>query len=61
MTEDHGSVRRSPRVPPGTRGDRELHRALGAWQAAVVRAGAVDPLTTEVVRLRCAWHHDCGT
>jgi hypothetical protein len=39
----------------------ELRRALGAWQAAVVRRDAVDPVTTELVRMRCANHHRCGT
>ena len=31
-----------------------LRQALSAWQAAVVRLAAVDPVTTELVRLRCA-------
>jgi hypothetical protein len=54
-------VNRQRRVAPGTRGARELNRALSEWQAAVVRLDAVDPVTTEVVRLRCASHHDCHT
>jgi hypothetical protein len=41
--------------------DRELRRTLGEWQAAVVRLDSVDPVTTEVVRMRCAHHHDCHT
>lgn len=57
----HRARPRSPRIPAGTRGDTTLRAALGQWQAAVVRSDAVDPVTTEVVRLRCAWHHDCGT
>ena len=56
MTRD-----RSRRVGRDARGDGELRRALGLWQAAVVRLHAVDPLTTELVRLRCASHHDCHT
>lgn len=52
---------RSPRVAAGTRGDEGLRRALGAFQAAVVRLDALDPATTEIVRLRCADHHDCHT
>jgi len=39
----------------------ELRRALGAWQAAVVRLDRVDPYSTELVRLRCANHHACRT
>jgi hypothetical protein len=54
------SGRRS-RVTPGTRGGERSRRALGAWQAAVVRCAALDPVTTELVRLRCANHHDCHT
>jgi hypothetical protein len=52
---------RNRRIGDGVRGDRELRRALGEWQAAVVRLDAVDPVTTELVRLRCARHHDCHT
>lgn len=52
---------RSNRVPEGSSSDRDLRRALGEWQAAVVRLSAVDPVTTELVRLRCASHHDCHT
>jgi hypothetical protein len=52
---------RSRRVGAEASGDAELRRALGVWQAAVVRLDAVDPLTTELVRLRCASHHDCHT
>lgn len=52
---------RSPRVAAGTRGDDALRRALGEFQAVVVRLDALDPATTEIVRLRCADHHDCHT
>ena len=38
-----------------------LRQALAAWAAAVVRLDAVDPVTTELVRLRCARYHDCHT
>lgn len=55
------TVERRRRVPEGTAGDRALRRALGAWQAAVVRWDGVDAVTTELVRLRCARHHDCHT
>ena len=52
---------RAARVPAATKGDGALRAALGAWQAAVVRIDGVDPVTTEVVRIRCATHHDCHT
>lgn len=52
---------RSPRVEAGTRGHADLHRALGDFAAAAVRNTAVDPITTELVRLRCAAYHDCHT
>jgi hypothetical protein len=52
---------RSVRVPAGTRTNEELHRALNRWQSEVIVLDAVDPITTEMVRLRCASHHDCHT
>ncbi len=52
---------RSARVPAGTAADRRLMAPLSEWQAAVVRLDGVDPVTTEVVRVRCAHHHDCHT
>ncbi len=52
---------RNRRVGPDAAGDRNLRRALGEWQASVVRLDGVDAVTTELVRLRCAHHHDCGT
>jgi hypothetical protein len=52
---------RSRRVRAGTSGDRALRDALAGWQAAVVRLARIDPVTTELVRLRCANHHDCVT
>ena len=54
-------MERSARVTPGTSADRNLRSALGGFAAAAVRLPAVDPVTTEIVRLRCAHHHDCGT
>jgi hypothetical protein len=54
-------VIRSRRVEPGTLWDKALRRALGEWQAAAVRLTTVDNITTELVRLRCARHHDCHT
>ncbi len=55
------SAERKPRVSPGTRGDRELSGALMRYAAAAVRNDAVDPVTTELVRLTCASYHDCRT
>lgn len=52
---------RSRRIGPDVHPDQRLRRALGAWQAAVVRGDSLDPVTTELVRLRCANHHDCHT
>lgn len=52
---------RSMRVPPKTRSDSALLDAMMQWQAAAVRQDSVDPMTTELVRLRCAHHHDCHT
>lgn len=36
-----------------------LERAIADFAAAAVRARAVDPLISELVRLRCAQIHDC--
>ena len=55
-----GTTRRA-RIARGTRATSPLLMALVEWQAAVVRQDQVDPVTTEVVRLRCAHHHDCHT
>lgn len=52
---------RRARIGAGTAAASPLRHALGAWQAAVVRLDAVDPVTTELVRLRCARYHDCHT
>jgi len=52
---------RQPRITPRTYAAAPLRTPLGAWQAAVVRMSALDPVTTELVRLRCARYHDCKT
>lgn len=39
--------------------DPELVTLLGDYQDAVVRSTILDPVTTELVRLRCARQHDC--
>ena len=41
--------------------DSTFREALSLWQEEVVQLGLIDPVTTEVVRLRCAEHHDCYT
>ena len=38
-----------------------ISEALTPWQEEVVQLDLVDPVTTEMVRLRCAEHHDCHT
>ena len=38
-----------------------LSTALNNYQDAVVRLHEVDPITTELVRLRCARQHQCFT
>jgi len=52
-----------PRIPFSATGEGQiapaLARALDAFAAAAMRAQAVDPVTTELVRLRCAGYHDC--
>ena len=55
---------RGPRVPVGGDGrpvgrDAALVAALAAYQDSVMRLRALDPVVTEVVRLRCARQHDC--
>jgi alkylhydroperoxidase family enzyme len=39
--------------------DSELVSLLAAYQDTVVRSPHLDPVTTELVRLRCARQHDC--
>src|SRR5829696_6459903 len=52
-----------PRIRLSANGDGAiapvLADALDAFAAAAMRAQAVDPVTTELVRLRCAGYHDC--
>ena len=54
-------MNRSVRLPTGARTNAALHRAQNRWQEAVVALSAVDAVTVEMVRLRCAQHHDCHT
>jgi hypothetical protein len=54
---------------PGPGGDADtapveglpLPRALDDLHAAAMRLHALDPVTTELVRLHCARYHDCKT
>ena len=39
--------------------DPELASLMSAYQDAVVRSSLLDPVITELVRLRCARQHDC--
>lgn len=59
---------RLPRIPvpdgvaPAAVGEAyqpDVARALAALHAAILRLGALDHETTELVRLRCAQTHDC--
>jgi hypothetical protein len=52
---------RTPRIAPGTRFDPALSASLAEFAAAAVRVDEIDPVTTELVRLRCATYHDCHT
>jgi alkylhydroperoxidase family enzyme len=47
------------RPAPGAAGGVDLWTALETFMRAVARLDALDPLTTEVVRLRGARAHDC--
>jgi AhpD family alkylhydroperoxidase len=38
---------------------KELYESLRTYQDAVMRGTALDPVVTELVRLRCARTHDC--
>ena len=52
---------RSARIPPTAPIDDQLRRTQSAWQNLVVQLHDVDPVTTEIVRVRAAKHHDCRT
>jgi AhpD family alkylhydroperoxidase len=59
MNEDGTNQER--RIPPGVRAADSLRNALDEWQASVVVLDRIDPVTTELVRLRAAAYHDCRT
>ncbi len=48
-----------PLIGPSAVGDATPAGLLGAYQEAVVRGSTLDPMTTELVRLRCARTHRC--
>jgi len=47
------------RIAPGATGGVDLWTALETFMRAVARLDTLDPLTTEIVRLRGARAHDC--
>ena len=46
-------------MSPTVMDSSELPEAYDEFAATVVRRNAVDPMITELVRLRCAHYHDC--
>ncbi len=46
-------------LTPGVSAGGALETAIAGFAAAAVRADRIDPITTELVRLRCAQYHDC--
>jgi alkylhydroperoxidase family enzyme len=56
-----GPLVRAPRPPvrPSADPGAALREALSSYQDAVVRGDALDPVLTELVRLRCARTHNC--
>jgi alkylhydroperoxidase family enzyme len=54
-------VSTSERLPAGARADDQLRAAMGAWQHHALALDSIDTVTTELVRLRAAQHHDCHT
>src|SRR5438128_2211048 len=61
--EESDMTELDPRIPLADDGSAPMApamaRALDTFAAAAMRARTVDPVTTELVRLRCAWYHDC--
>jgi hypothetical protein len=46
---------------PGAMIAPALKAALGDWQQRVVVLAGIDAVTTELIRLRAASHHQCHT
>ena len=70
MSEERTIARRIPLPEVGSDGKRRsmgaayaprVSAAIDIYQDAVVRLKLLDPVTTELVRLRCARLHDCHT
>lgn len=70
MTEQRTIVRRIPLPEPGPDGKPRslaaayaprVSAALEVYQEAVVQLSRLDPVLTEIVRLRCGRVHDCHT
>jgi AhpD family alkylhydroperoxidase len=57
VLDDDASLPATVRPPPA--GDASTAGLLTAYQAAVVRGSTLDPMTTELIRLRCARTHRC--
>ena len=49
------------RVASSAPANDTFRRVVNRWQSLVIALDAVDDVTTEVVRLRAARHHDCHT
>jgi AhpD family alkylhydroperoxidase len=58
-TAEEGAAADGPTAEKGAAADATLAGLLAAYQAAVVRGSVLDPVTTELVRLRCARTHQC--
>jgi hypothetical protein len=52
---------RSQRIDGSVRAGDKVRHSYAAWQSSVARMKHVDAITTELVRVRCAQHHDCHT
>lgn len=52
---------RLPRPPSGKRFQPALSGALRDYANAVTTVGGVDPILSEIVRIRIARSHDCRT
>ncbi len=46
-------------VALGSMSSEPLRSAHERWQAAAMALGVLDPVTLELVRMRCAVYHDC--
>ncbi len=51
----------STRVGADARLNDELRSAMNFWQILVLELDTIDTVTTELVRVRAAKHHDCHT